>query len=394
MTRLTLLGSSSGRNAGDAALMRAIVEAVRAEIPGAHFEIPTINPAFLRRSYPADVVTPVPILPWNLSLRFFGVPVFRSVARTEATLIFDAILFDRSLRNPLFNYLWPLQYVLPYAKARGRKVVFYDVGVGPVHTAAGRRVLRRVLATGDLFTIRDPDSLALARDVGLPDRPIHLTADAAFDHPPAPAERVDEIHRGLELPPGRAAVGFNVNVYLDTWTGDGGARIDRRHFVSTMAALADRMVDRWGADVVFFVTQHMDEGITSAVVSAMEHREHVRVLSNRAYSPEELQGVMARMDLFFGMRLHSLLLAASQCVPVVGLVYQIKVESLLRYLGLAEAALPFAPFDIEPLWSSLDARWSLRQTTRAHLEEIVPRMRALAREAAVRTAALLARGGL
>src|SRR5690606_38858173 len=111
------------------------VTAVRHEIPGARFEIPTTHPDFIRRSYAADVAMPVSIAPWTGSLKFFGVPPFRSVGRTDATIVFDAILFDRSLRNPLFNYLWPLAYLLSYARSRGRKVVFYDVGVGPVRTA-------------------------------------------------------------------------------------------------------------------------------------------------------------------------------------------------------------------------------------------------------------------
>jgi polysaccharide pyruvyl transferase WcaK-like protein len=387
--RITLLGSSSGRNAGDAALIRAIVEGLRRELPGARFEIPTIAPGFLRRSYPADVVTPIPILPWNLSIRFFGVPTFRSVARTDATLVFDAILFDRSLRNPFFNHLWPLQFLLPYAKRCGKKVVFHDVGVGPVDTAAGREVLRRALATGDLFLIRDPDSLALAREVGLPPKPVHLMADAAFDHPPASATRIGEILRGLDLAPERSRVGVNVNAYLDSWASENGGTVDAQRFATVIAEVADRMVLDWHAAVVFFVTQRMDEPITRSVQARMKTREHSRILGNGELAPEELQGAMGEMAFFVGMRLHSLLLAASRETPIAGLVYQKKVESMLRYLELPESAVPMAPFEAESLWQRIDDRWRHRDDIRQRLSRRVAQMRELARESMRLTADLL-----
>jgi polysaccharide pyruvyl transferase WcaK-like protein len=389
MTRITLLGSASGRNAGDAALIRAIVEGLRRELPGVRFEIPTIAPGFLRRWYPADVVTPIPILPWNLSIRFFGVPTFRSVARTDATLVFDAILFDRSLRNPLFNHLWPLQFLLPYAKRRGKKVVFHDVGVGPVHTAAGREVLRRALAAGDLFLIRDPESLALAREVGLPPKPVHLVADAAFDHAPASAARVAEIIRGLALDPARSRVGVNVNAYLDSWASENRGNVDAERFATVLAEIADRMVSEWRVAVVFFVTQRMDETITRQVQQRMNRREHSRILGNRELAPEELQGAMGEMAFFLGMRLHSLLLAASRETPIAGLAYQSKVESMLRYLELPDSAVPLAPFEAESLWQRIDDRWRHRDDIRRRLTGRVAEMRKLARESMRLTADLL-----
>src|SRR5690606_21575126 len=150
--------------------------------------------------------------------------------------------------------------------------------------------LRKAFDAGDLFTFRDPDSFALAREIGLPDRPAALTADAAFDHAPAAETRVDEILRELDLAPGARLVGMNVNAYLDTWAETDPGRIDRGRFVEVMAALADRMVERWERSVLFFVTQHMDLAITEAVRARMRRAERARILDNRRRTPEELQG--------------------------------------------------------------------------------------------------------
>jgi polysaccharide pyruvyl transferase WcaK-like protein len=252
-------------------------------------------------------------------------------------------------------------------------------------------VLRGTLAAGDLFTIRDPDSLELAREIGLPaGKPVRLTADAALNHRPAPQERIEAILRALDLPPGRPRVGVNVNAYLDTWARPRGERVDRGRFVATMAAVADRMVRAWRAAVIFFVTQHMDRRITEAVRRAMEEREATRVLSNEDHSPEELQGAMGHLELFLGTRFHSLLLAASLATPIVGLVYQAKVASLFRQLGRPEGAISFEGFGVEEIWAKLAACWDDRAAIRERLRRAVADLKARALEAADETARCLA----
>lgn len=47
----------------------------------------------------------------------------------------------------------------------------------------------------------------------------------------------------------------------------------------------------------------------------------------------EMLAVLGRMKLCIGMRLHSLIYAASQSVPVVGLVYDPKITGFMDYIG-------------------------------------------------------------
>ena len=52
---ITLIGSSSGRNAGDAALMSSIMDAVDAACgEDLRYEIPTIRPSYIRDHYRAN----------------------------------------------------------------------------------------------------------------------------------------------------------------------------------------------------------------------------------------------------------------------------------------------------------------------------------------------------
>lgn len=102
---ITLLGSSSGRNAGDAALVGTIMDSIDLACgERLLYEIPSIKPDFIYRSY-KNRVRAIGMWPWNLSIKMLGVPTYRSIMRTDLSLVFDAVLFDRSLYNPAFNYL-------------------------------------------------------------------------------------------------------------------------------------------------------------------------------------------------------------------------------------------------------------------------------------------------
>jgi len=225
---ITLLGSSSGRNAGDAALIAAIMDGVDARCgERLLYEIPTIRPAYIRDHYPHRV-RPVGMLPWNFSVKMLGLPTLRSVRRTDLTVIFDAILFDRALYNPLFNFMSTLRLILPWAKRRGRRLACYNVGVGPVRTAAGRRMLRTLADLMDFITVRDQESLDILRDVGARNPRIVIGADAAVNAPAADDARVTAILRKAGFEPGEPALGINVNIYVDTWAAPVSGHLRRR----------------------------------------------------------------------------------------------------------------------------------------------------------------------
>jgi polysaccharide pyruvyl transferase WcaK-like protein len=198
----TLLGSSSGRNAGDAALISGIMEATDAACgTPLRYEIPTIRPAYIRNHYPGSHTVPISMMPWALSVKMLGVPTYRSLMRTDITLIFDAILFDRALYNPLFNFMSTLYLLLPAARRRGRRLGCYNVGTGPVNTAAGRRILRELSEIMDFITVRDQDSYDILRDIGVRNPRLFIGADAALNVRAADPRIADAILGRVGLAP-------------------------------------------------------------------------------------------------------------------------------------------------------------------------------------------------
>ena len=381
---ITVLGNFSGRNAGDAAILGTLMRDVSALYPDVRFKVPTINTGFVRRAYPGYDVQPVGLMPWNLSVKIFGWPTFRAVRKADVVLVTDAIMFDRRLYNPLFNYLWTLSLVLPMARRKGIPVVLYNVSLGPIFTEAGAECLRKVIRSADVIALRDRESFAVLEQIGLQPNNIVTAADCAIGTDPAPAERVEVIaeREGL-FRSGRPVVGFNINSYLDTYVRDKQQRgVQRRKFVQDFAAAVDRAIDTFEADVVIVETQPMDLGIANELLSAIRHRDRVKMVSNRTYYYDELAGLMSRMDLFVGMRTHSLILAASVRTPVVGIVTYPKNRGFMRSIELEDYLIEFKDFNAENFFALVKRGWEDRQAMKEHLEKVVPREREKARATA------------
>lgn len=387
LTSATLLGSSSGRNAGDAALIAGIMDCVD-EACGAPltYEIPTIRPAYIRDNY-HNRTKPVSMMPWSLSVKMLGVPTLRSILRTDLTLLFDAILFDRSLYNPLFNFMSSLYLMLPLARKRGKRMACYNVGAGPANTAMGRKMLRELAEMMDFITVRDEDSYGILRDIGVQNPRILIGADAALNVRPAGEARTLEILGALGLRADEDVLGININRYVDTWAGPDIMPMGKDRFLAVYASALNRVTKELDVPILFVCTQHHDVPITRELMDRVQAPRKA-LLANAEYNHYEVKAVLGRVGLLCGMRLHATILASAELTPVIGLAYQPKVDHYFATLGLPERSLSFKDFAEEPLARHILRGWEERAALKETLRGRIPALRERARAAAELVAAL------
>jgi polysaccharide pyruvyl transferase WcaK-like protein len=380
MKTVCLLGSSSGRNAGDAALIGAIMRDMdeNSNVP-LRYEIPTTNPSYTKKYYADHNVTPISIMPWNASIRMLGWPTYQSICRSDLVLIFDAILFDRSLLNPLFNFMSSLYLMLPRARRRGIKMGMYDVGVGPITTDLGKRMLRTLVDQMDFVTVRDDGSIDALKEAGAYRDDVVLAADAAVNAPFSSEvdANVQLAACGIDLP--REFIAINVNPYLDSWAGETAVGLDKATFLSEYAAALRKLWDRYKVPYLFVCTQHMDVEITRELQDRLDPEMNVGRFSNRECGHQDIKAVLGRASLTVGMRLHSIILSASMRVPVVGLAYQPKVNFFLSSNGLEDHCIQFDEFSADKLEAIISHAWQEREQIRRHLEHRLPELEAAAR---------------
>jgi polysaccharide pyruvyl transferase WcaK-like protein len=388
---ITLLGSSSGRNAGDAALIAGIMDAIdEARGEKLLYEIPTIRPSYIKDNY-TNNTRPISMMPWALSLKMFGLPTFQSILRTDLSLIFDAILFDRSLYNPLFNYMSTLFLMLPRAKKKGKRFAMYNVGTGPVDSNAGKSMLRDISELMEFITVRDQASYNLLRSIGVTNPNVFITADAALTMPGCNDSRAEDILNACGLSAEESICGININRYLDTWVRPKRPSMGKEKFLEIYSQALNKFAKEAGCHLLFVCTQHHDIEVTKELMALITVPVKKALFTNVTYNHYDVKGVMGKLSMLFGMRLHATILSSSAFTPTVGLAYQPKVADYFTTIGMSERCVPFSEFTVEGIAKYLISAWEDRSSIRAALERTIPIVQEKAREPA-RIIARLSRG--
>ncbi len=312
------------------------------------------------------------MLPWHGSVGMLGWQTLSSIRRSNLTIIYDAMLFDRKLFNPLTNYMSSAWLYLKYLKARGSLVGFYNVGAGPVTTQWGTKMLRELAYLADFITVREVDSYNLLRDLGTPEDKMLVTADNAIPVRASSPERVRQILKEINAPLDGEILAININSYLNSWAGLGQQTLTKESFIATYSSALNRFLKEVQVPLLFVATQHSDVPVTEALMRSVDAPKGKSLFSNVNYNHHDVKGVLSRAALLFGMRLHANILATSALTPAVALVFQQKVRSYFEALGLGSNVVSFNEFSEERLLQQLRYGWQNRIAIRERLREVIP----------------------
>lgn len=312
------------------------------------------------------------MLPWSGTVGMLGIPTFNSIRRSKVTIIYDAMLFDRKLFNPLTNYMSSAWLYLKHLRAKGSVVGFYNVGAGPVTTEWGKKMLKELAELTDFITVREIDSYNLLKDMGIDEDKMLITADNAIPVTSTKSEDVRAIFQSIGMPFGEEILAININSYLNSWAGLGQKTLTAESFITTYAAALNKFLDETPLPVLFVATQHSDVPVTERLMNEVRAPKGKALFSNVKYNHHDVKGVLEHVSMLFGMRLHANILATSALTPAVALVFQQKVKSYYDLLGLPNNVLSFADFSEESLLKQLRYGWSNRQAIRQQLEKVVP----------------------
>ncbi|MCO6431859.1 MAG: polysaccharide pyruvyl transferase family protein [Deltaproteobacteria bacterium] len=368
--RITLLGSNSGRNVGDAAILSAILDVFSKELPKAEFFVPSTHPKFTDENYGSKyAVKGVDVMPWTGSIRLLGIPTIRCLWKSDLAFICDGIIFGKKILNPLFNFLITLVFIVPIARLLRCKVVCYSCGIGPFPSKLSRIMARWVLNQCDLVIMRENDSKKLAEEIGC-SQPIQVTGDAAFLNPVSSRDRGREILKSNGIDPNAALLGINVTRYIDSWLDSHERVQDRSTFLKALAEGVKAAQSNCGFVPVVFSTQPMDEPTAQQLASLLE----TKVIDNTRYLSHDMQAVMRECQLFMGMRFHSVVLASAVETPIIGLIYAPKVRGFMRLLSCENLALELAKLTPASLTAVLNEAWAqrteIKHKQKIHIDEL------------------------
>ena len=346
---VVICGAYGMGNSGDEAILDAIVAEMRAIDPLMPLTVMTRDPAGASARLGLTAV------------HTFNFPRVLAVMRRRALYINGggSLIQDVTSRRSLWYYLFTLRA----AKRLGCKVMMYGCGIGPVKRPGGVERTRRVLnSCVDAITLREPDSIEELARFGVTKPEIILASDPALTLPSAPAEEVDA---ALEAA-GAAPKGKYICFALRLWPGFGEK-------AGVFAAAARHAHEAYGLTPVFLPINHLDDGQAAALV-AEKLGDTPHVLLPGPMSSALVIGLMSRMQVVVSMRLHGLIFAAGQGVPLIGVSYDPKVTAFLRCVDAG--CVPLEGLEEGELCRLIDGA-AARSGDAAALEENVRKLRAI-----------------
>lgn len=240
-----------------------------------------------------------------------------------------------------------------------KKVIMSNIGVGPLLSPFGRRLAFWILNQVDFLSVRDPKSFRTCQELKLDPKKYRQVADAVFVNPPEVF-----IPAPGHLKPfddGKLHIALNLNYDIENrsawepFLSNLGASLEALHRERPLVVHALPMQSKFKA--------HDDLSELKSFLTA--HPELPAEIAD-LQTAREAGELIARCDMVLAERLHTLVIASILGKPFFGLVYDVKVQELLDYLGMSNYSLNInQPFPMVALLDGirevLDRRKSIRE---------------------------------
>ncbi|MGZ8475487.1 MAG: polysaccharide pyruvyl transferase CsaB [Candidatus Limnocylindria bacterium] len=282
--RLVVSGYYGFGNAGDEAILAALIADLRRREPNLELVVISGDPAQTSRRH---------------GVRAIGrglVDTIQALMRSDGLVSGGGgLLQDRTSTQSLLYYAG----VMLLAAALRRPVYVYAQGIGPVEGRLGRAVAGLALRRATYVSVRDQGSLDAARSLGAGD--VEVAADPAIGLGP-PTSRVTRTRPSILVAVRPAPRWVQIE----------------DEFVTALRKLGE-------SHRLAFVAMHPAQDGPLATRLAARVGPYAIVADYADL--DELMGHIGSAELVIGMRLHALILAATAGVPFVAVSYDPKVDA-------------------------------------------------------------------
>lgn len=338
-----ICGAYGRGNAGDDAILEAILQEMREIDPDMPVTVLSRHPKETRLRYRVKAV------------HIFDAPAWHRAMGHSKLYINGggSLIQDVTSRRSLWFYL----HNISTAKRKGNRVQMYGCGIGPVLRENHRRLTAQTLNRYvDVITLREPDSLEELKAIGVTKPKTLLTADPALTLHPAGDNKIDSAMLAYDIPPRGNYICFA----LRHWP----AFAEKAHCFAEAAAYA---YETYGLTPVFLSVETKRD--PTAARQAAETLTVPHYFLDNAQDAGRVIGVLSRMQVVVSMRLHALIFAAGQGTPLIGVVYDPKVSSFLRYIG-QDLFLDLDQLSAKQLCTMIDEAARRRKTPEAQSEAV------------------------
>ncbi len=352
-----ILGYYGFKNIGDDALLMSIIKDLKIFKPDIRLLILSKYPANTSRDFKVPSISRINML-----------RILQSMKRSKAFIYGGGnLLQDNTSTRSLVFYLSTVWL----AKKLKLKVMFYANGIGPLRKRLNRILTNKIINKVDVITLREKLSFSELEHMNISKPQILLTADAALTVTDGSPSIETNILEHLQINEGKPLLGISLRKY------PGHEKFEHEKYETVIAQAADHIVSKYGAFPVFIPMQHPDDiPILENVAAKMKNKSFIIKEKLNVYQTYDF---ISKSHMLLGMRLHALVFSAVAAVPMVGLVYDPKIQGFLDCIHQPSAG-DVRFLEYENLIKLTDQVWENSCEISRQLEADMPVLKEKARE--------------
>jgi len=312
MINLLIVGYHGFGNCGDDATLLAMVSGIRSMSDDVHITALSYAPEFTRTEYNIDTVQ-----------RFNISAVVKTIKKSDIVLLGGgSLLQDSTSTRSLVYYLG----IIRAAKMFNKKVMLYANGFGPIYKTFNQKMTKKIANDVDIITLRDKCSEDDMKKMGINKPEIYVTADAAFTLKPIDKKYSISLLEKENIPTDKDIIGISIRYW--------SRAIDVEKYIKAIAKACDEFAVKGKIILLIPMQFPEDVEISKKVMSNMKEKSYIL---SKGYSPAKISGIISCCKIIVSMRLHALLFAAIERVPMIGIIYDPKVANYLEVLSMPAA---------------------------------------------------------
>lgn len=302
MKKILISGYYGYDNAGDEAVLQAIIDAIKQQDETIAPIVLSANPDKTAKQYNVETVN-----------RFAFKEILQAIKETDGLISGGgSLLQDETGLLTIPYYIG----IIKLAQLFNKPTFIYAQGIGPVNRRIYYPMIRNAFNKSQYISVRDKESAMLLKEIGIPLNRVEVVTDPVLNLAPISQGSVSDIFQkeGITKPPVLISVRF--------WKED-------NTYLKEIAKAADELV-RMGEQVAFIpMHEPTDREASEFVLNRMEEEASLFA----SYDAKTILGIMGESKCVIGMRLHSLIFAVAMGVPVIGISYDPKIDTFLDSLN-------------------------------------------------------------
>jgi polysaccharide pyruvyl transferase CsaB len=362
---LIIAGYFGFGNLGDELILTSMVNGLRAQKPDIAITVLSGSPQSTQKAYKVD------------SIAWQDYPtIVKAISSCDLVILGGGGLFhdywgvdSKAILTSAHSGFAFYASVALLAAIYKKKLMLSAVGVGPIFSDQGRQLMKSIASQAELITVRDRDSQQQLINLGIPGQKITLTADAVFSLANTPSPKAATPFESILL-----------GVSLRHW--DVG--IDPAKWQQEIALALDLFLDAHPTARVQFIPmqnskEHFldDYGLSRSIQRSLRNKVRTSILPRNSSIADCLSSI-AQCSLFLGMRLHSIILALMNQLPVIGINYDPKVQALLSQFNMENNLVSPSKLESTHLFGMLEENIKNRSELSSHLQKGIPQLARLA----------------